>query len=167
MSAIAALGAAATGGVTLASTGLKVAQQGRKLGIDLLQYDFGGLVAKLAIVYGFAWVFGQIIQVSNGLNVWLSGILKFLGFNVPQLPKWVIDFYNTGFNGVQYWDLVKVGLILIVGMEFYRYKKSCDNVGQSLNPATVAVFLIILTGIMALTLPGLWSRITFAQAVAK
>jgi len=150
-----------------AAAGSQAFKGSRKLSVDLFNYDFPGLMAKLAIIYAVAWVFGEIVKISNGLNSVFASILNFFGFSTPTLPQWFVNFYNTGFNGIQYWDVIKTGLILIIFAEFLRYQAASRQLGQSMDPATVASFILLGTTLGALTFPGLISRLTFQQKVKQ
>lgn len=149
-----------------AAIGVKSAQN---LSIEFVGYDFVGLLVKIVFFQLAALLIAKYFEILKGGQTVFLSILKFFGFNVP-VPignSWqmVLDFYTVGWNGIKYWDVIKLLTILIIAIELNSYMKAQKRLGGEPSPATVATFILIIGFFLIITLPEMIQRIKDANAM--
>jgi capsular polysaccharide biosynthesis protein len=65
-------------------------------------------------------------------------------------------FGENGVKGFKFWDIVKIGAILMVLFEFMRYSKNNPN---TKNALTIGLFVGIIVALGLTTLPELVKRV--------
>jgi hypothetical protein len=82
------------------------------------------------------------------------------GYSIPsstEFPKVITDLFGeTGIKGFKFWDIVKLGAILMVLFEFMRYSKNNPN---TKSPLTIGIFVLLITILGLTTLPELIKRV--------
>jgi len=140
----------------------------RQISTEALGYDFVGLLVKVVFFQLAALLIAKYIEVVIGGSNIIVSIAKFFGYNVPMfLPQSVVDFYTNGWNGIKYWDVVKLATIAIIAIELNQYIKTQKNLGAQPSVATVATFLLFIGFFLIITLPELVQRIKDASAMTS
>jgi hypothetical protein len=123
-------------------------------------------MVKVVFFQIIALLIAKYIEVINGASNIILSIAKFFGYNVPMfLPQSVVDFYVNGWNGIKYWDIVKLATIAIIAIELNNYVVSQKNLGGKPSAATVGVFLLLIGFFFMITLPEMIQRIKDANAM--
>jgi len=125
------------------------------------QYDFPSLILKLTVYFAIAFTISKFFEaVIFGENT-LKAFLNLIGVNLPNsLPEPIVKFFQTGFNGFQYWDIVKILAILLVLYEWFNwYNINKNNEKFPPSPMTHGVFVILASGLAIATFPELIQRI--------
>jgi len=130
-------------------------------------YDFVGLVTKLVVYFTLSLLFAKFMEaVIFGKNSFV-GIYNFIaGLNpngltklpiTTDFPKFLVDLFGEdGVKGFKFWDVVKMGAILMVLFEYMRYSK---NNPTTKSPLTIGIFVLLITILGLTTLPELIKRV--------
>jgi len=147
---------------------VKAAQEAQRLSAELIGYDFVGLLMKVVFFQIAALAIAKYIEGVLGASNFIVGLARLLGFNIPAfLPQSLIDFYQNGWAGVKYWDIVKLLTVAIIAMELNSYANAQKKLGGEPSPAAVAVFLLLIGFFMLITLPEMIQRIKDAAAMSS
>ena len=133
-----------------AGLALSAAQIGKDelkaLSLREYNYDFVGLVT-----------FMEAVILGRGFYKTLAALF---GYSIPaatEFPKFLTDLFGeTGIKGFKFWDVVKLGAILMVLFEFSRYSKNNPN---TKNALTIGLFVGIIAVLGLTTLPELIKRV--------
>ena len=69
----------------------------REQSVSILGYDFLGLISRLAIFFGLAFLINAYFIASIKGNIWLNSAASVFGFHFPQtLPQWLVDLFTVG-----------------------------------------------------------------------
>ena len=69
----------------------------RQQSVSILGYDFLGLISRLAIFFGIAFLINAYFIASIKGNIWLNSAASVFGFHFPQtLPQWLVDLFTVG-----------------------------------------------------------------------
>ena len=69
----------------------------REQSVSILGYDFLGLISRLAIFFGIAFLINAYFVASIKGNIWLNSAASVFGFHFPQtLPQWLVDLFTVG-----------------------------------------------------------------------
>ncbi len=138
-------------------TGLK---SGQKISSDVFSYDFVGLTTKLVIFFGAAYVITKVFESIINFDSTLRAILLLVGIKFPDVfPSQIVSFFREGIRGVKFWDIVKVLSILLVIMEWNNWNNTQKALGINPSPMTQGVFAVIVTGLVLITIPELFTRL--------
>jgi len=142
-------------------------QVASNVSVELVGYDFIGLLVKVVFFQLVALLIAKYIEVVNGASNIVVSIAKFFGYNVPMfLPQSVVDFYVNGWNGIKYWDVVKFATIAIIAIELNNYVQAQKKLGGQPSAATVGVFLLLIGFFFIITVPELVQRLKDANAMS-
>jgi len=147
----------------LAGGSRQATKEAGKLSIELFNFDFMSLFVKLLVYTFIAILIDKIhfMLTSPLVNV-SSTILNALGYNLPTTasePNFFKKLFGEGYFGLTYWDLVKLGAILLVFIEFMRYYENEKKLGGSASPFTLGIFVLIMTLLSAFTVPEIIRKI--------
>ncbi len=144
----------------------KVFKSGQKLSSDAFTFDFPALIVKLTVFYLIAYAVNKIFEaIIFGQNT-LFGIAKLFGVNLPStLPEPLVNFFQEGFKGVKYWDIVKVISILLVVMEWNNWNQTQKALRIQPSPMTQGVFFVIISALVLITIPELFQRFKELRAM--
>ena len=147
----------------IARQGFKASQ---KLSSDAFTFDFPSLIVKLTVFYLVAYAVNKIFEaIIFGQNT-LFGIAKLFGVNLPStLPEPLVNFFQEGFKGVKYWDIVKVISILLVVMEWNNWNQTQKALRINPSPMTQGVFFVIISALILITVPELFQRFKELRAM--
>ena len=124
-------------------------------------YDFPSLIIKLVVFFAIAYTIAKFFEaVIFGSNV-LKSALDLIGVKLPSsLPETLVKFFQDGFNGFKYWDIIKMFAILLVLYEWFNWYNSVKgNPKIPPSPMTHGVFVILVAGLTLATFPELLQRI--------
>jgi hypothetical protein len=151
-----------------ASVGTAVVKGGQAVSKEIYGYDFVSLLIKITLFQLLALLIAKYIEFVLGTTNIITNIAKFLGFNVPQfLPQWFVDFYQNGFNGIKYWDVVKGLTIVLLIMEYNNYQKTQKALGGDPQPFTQGVFFLLIGFFVMITIPELVQRFKDTTAMTS
>ena len=69
----------------------------REQSVEILGYDFLGLISRLAIFFGIAFLINAYFIASIKGGIWLNSAASVFGFHFPQtLPQWLVDLFTVG-----------------------------------------------------------------------
>ena len=69
----------------------------REQSVSVLGYDFVGLISRLVVFFGIAFLINAYFIASIKGNIWLNSAAKVFGFSFPQtLPQWLVDLFTVG-----------------------------------------------------------------------
>jgi hypothetical protein len=158
--------------VLVAARGAQVAgqavQAGKQISTELLGYDFVGLLVKIVFFQLAALAIAKYIEAVIGTSNFIVNFAKLLGFQIPSfLPQSVVDFYTSGWNGIKYWDVVKLATVAIIAFEMHQYAQTQKRLGAEPSTATLATFPLIIGFFLIITLPELIQRIKDANAIVQ
>ena len=147
-----------------ASLALGVAQMNKdelkSLSIREYGYDFVGLATKLIIYFALMLVFAKFMEAVILGKGFYKTLASLFGYNVPSstdFPKPLTDLFSEqGLKGFKFWDVVKVGAIIMVLFEFIKYIKQNPN---SKNALTIGLFVGIIAILGITTIPELLKRV--------
>ncbi len=130
----------------------------RETSVQEFQYDFIGLATKLIVYFAVAMIFTKFMEaVILARGAWVT-IANLFGMNLPkseQVPDSLKKLFTEGYHSFKFWDLVKIGAVLIVIAEYMRYAKmNPDNK----SPMTVGIFILIIAFLGVTTIPELYQR---------
>ena len=154
----------------IAGQALGVARKGfqasQKLSSDAFTFDFPALIVKLTVFYLVAYAVNKIFEaIIFGQNT-LFGIARLFGVNLPStLPEPIVNFFQEGFKGVKYWDIVKVISILLVVMEWNNWNQTQKALRINPSPMTQGVFFVIISALILITVPELFQRFKELRAM--
>lgn len=151
-------------------------QDASNLSVEMYNYDFVGLFAKIIIFFGLAWIFEIYIKASiaarnvNPLNLFgIAGMIAGFIYDkfVSDPPQNSIAdneiilklFSPEGYNGFRYWDIVKGIGLLMVSFEAYNYYSSQEKAGGSSSPMTLGVFGLIIAFLGLNTVPSIIEKL--------
>ena len=163
-----------SGVATAAGVTREIAKQSSLESQARFQYDFPGLLIKLAVFFlvalAISKIFEAIIFISSPIRI----ALRTIGINLPDsLPENVVNFFSDGVKigdiQLKFWDIVKIIATLFVILEWFSwYQKSIQiapNVKGLNQPFTHGIFGIIVAGLLLTTIPELWSRLKEIKAM--
>lgn len=131
-----------------------------KISKETLGYDFPGLLVKILIFYVFALILDGII---NAILVPTAAVNLFLGIfgkKIPNfIPQQVIDFYQKGYKGFQFWDLIHGIVMALIAFEAWRYIQSNEETGGKPSYVTLGVFGMIEMTIGLILVPNLYQKL--------
>ena len=132
----------------------------KNISLEALGYDFVGLTVKLVIYYLVALMFAKYLElVAGGANL-LKNFLALLGFQVPLfVPQAVLDFWQNGYMGVKFWDVVKTISLALVFWEYSNYRRAQLQLGREPSPVTEGIFWLLMGFIAMITFPELVQRL--------
>ena len=123
-------------------------------------YDFVGLVTKLVVYFTLSILFAKFMEAVILGRGFYKTLAALFGYSIPastEFPKFITDLFGeNGVKGFKFWDLVKLGGILMVLMEFMRYSKNNPN---TKSPLTIGIFVLLITILGLTTLPELIKRV--------
>jgi len=123
-------------------------------------YDFVGLVTKLVVYFTLSLLFAKFMEAVILGRGFYKTLANLFGYNIPastEFPKFLTDLFGEdGVKGFKFWDIVKIGAILMVLMEFMRYSK---NNPSTKSPLTIGIFVVLITILGLTTLPELIKRV--------
>ena len=144
----------------VASTGI---QTGKQISKEIFGYDFVGLIIKLAVFYGVAFIFAKVMESIIFARGAFTVIANTLGFSIPnadKLPESLKNLFgDTGIKGFKFWDIIKIVSILLVIAEFSRYVNINKSLGAKSSPMTLGIFTLIIIGLGLTTIPELYQRV--------
>lgn len=153
------------------SVGLQALKQGKKQSVELFGYDFIRLLTLLSIYFIVAWAIEQYFKARIAFDspLPLFGVLGFLAnlilkhFESAEDPdliptnetinKLFTEGYQVGGINVKYWDVVKVGGMMIIFTEFYNFNNVSKSVGSKPSTVTNAIFGLLIVAGGLVTLP--------------
>ena len=145
-----------------AGLALTAAQVGKER-LDLereYNYDFVGLVTKLVVYFTLSLLFAKFMEAVILGRGFYKTLASLFGYNIPastEFPKFLVDLFGEeGIKGFKFWDIVKIGAILMVLFEFMRYSKNNPN---TKNALTIGLFVGIIVALGLTTLPELVKRV--------
>ena len=131
----------------LASMGKVGAKEASQVSKKLLGFDFIPLITSLVIFYVLAFLIAKFMEASILAKGGLMAFVNLLGYTVPtkeQLPNaWSKLFTDEGINGIKFWDLVNVSVLLIVIATALMHKKNVEAMGGQVEPTTWAIFITL------------------------
>ncbi len=138
----------------------------QKISSDAFTFDFPSLIVKLTVFYVVAYAVSKIFEaIIFGQNT-LFNIAKLFGVNLPStLPEPLVNFFQEGFKGIKYWDIVKVISILLVVMEWNNWNNTQKLAKINPSPMTQGVFFVIISGLILITVPELFQRFKELRAM--
>ena len=144
----------------LALTAAQVGKDELKaLSLREYNYDFVGLVTKL-VVYFTLSLFAKFMEAVILGRGFYKTLATLFGYSIPastEFPKFLVDLFGeNGVKGFKFWDIVKIGAILMVLFEFMRYSKNNPN---TKNALTIGLFVGIIVALGLTTLPELIKRV--------
>jgi len=123
-------------------------------------YDFVGLVTKLVVYFTLSLLFAKFMEAVILGRGFYKTLANLFGYSIPvstEFPKVITDLFGeTGIKGFKFWDVVKIGAILMVLFEYMRYSKNNPN---TKSPLTVGIFVLLITILGLTTLPELIKRV--------
>ena len=123
-------------------------------------YDFVGLVTKLVVYFTLSLLFAKFMEAVILGRGFYKTLANLFGYNIPastEFPKFLVDLFGEdGVKGFKFWDIVKIGAILMVLFEFMRYSKNNPN---TKNALTIGLFVGIIVALGLTTLPELVKRV--------
>ena len=139
---------------------------GQKLSSDTFSYDFPGLIVKLVVFFGVAFVIAKVFEFILFGNAAVKFFLDLVGLKAPAtMPEVVVNFFSDGFKGVKFWDIVKVLSILLVIMEWNNWQNTQKALKINPSPMTQGVFAVLITGLALITVPELFQRLKELKAM--
>jgi len=139
------------------------AKESGKLSMELFSFDFLNLTIKLLVWFLIAVVIDKIhFAINGGLVNVVTTIINAFGFNLPTAqsePDFFKKLFNEGYFGLKYWDLVKLGAIVLVIIEFYRWYENEKRLGFSPSPFTIGIFASFVLLLSAFTVPEIIDKI--------
>ena len=131
----------------LASMGKVGAKEASQVSKKLLGFDFIPLITSLVIFYVLAFLIAKFMEASILAKGGVMAFATLLGYTVPskeQLPDtWAKLFTDEGINGIKFWDLVNVSVLLIVIATALMHKKNVEAMGGQVEPTTWAIFIML------------------------
>ena len=77
-----------------ARAGLKASKQ---YSVSVLGYDFIGLISRITLFIGIAFLINAYFVASIKGNIWLNGVAAVFGVRFPQtLPQWLVSLFTDG-----------------------------------------------------------------------
>ena len=145
----------------LALTAAQVTQDELKaISLREYNYDFVGLVTKLVVYFTLSLLFAKFMEAVILGRGFYKTLASLFGYNIPastEFPKFLVDLFGEeGIKGFKFWDIVKLGAILMVLFEFNRYVKNNPN---TKNALTIGLFVGIIAVLGLTTLPELVKRV--------
>ena len=145
----------------LALTAAQVTQDELKaISLREYNYDFVGLVTKLVVYFTLSLLFAKFMEAVILGRGFYKTLANLFGYSIPvstEFPKVITDLFGeTGIKGFKFWDVVKIGAILMVLFEFSRYSKNNPN---TKNALTIGLFVGIIAVLGLTTLPELIKRV--------
>ena len=123
-------------------------------------YDFVGLVTKLVVYFTLSLLFAKYMEAVILGRGFYKTLANLFGYSIPastEFPKVITDLFGEdGIKGFKFWDIVKLGAILMVLFEFMRYSK---NNPSTKSPLTIGIFVLLITILGLTTLPELIKRV--------
>ena len=123
-------------------------------------YDFVGLITKLVVYFTLSLLFAKFMEAVILGRGFYKTLATLFGYNIPassEFPKFLTDLFGEeGIKGFKFWDIVKLGAILMVLFEFSRYSKNNPN---TKNALTIGLFVGIIAVLGLTTLPELIKRV--------
>lgn len=123
-------------------------------------YDFVGLVTKLVVYFTLSLLFAKFMEAVILGRGFYKTLASLFGYSIPastEFPKFLTDLFGEeGIKGFKFWDIVKLGAILMVLFEFSRYSK---NNPTTKNALTIGLFVGIIAVLGLTTLPELIKRV--------
>jgi len=145
----------------------EVASQTGELSFSKFNYDFVNLVEKIAIFFIVAIILDKIHwAISSPFANVASTIASAFGYNLPGVnaePGFFKKLFGEGFFGLTYWDLVKLGAILLVSLEFYRYMANEKIHGRQPDYFTLAIFGGVILVLSSFTIPEIINKLKARQ----
>lgn len=140
--------------------------QASNISKEMLGYDFVGLGVKILMFQVIALLVAKYIELVIGTNNALKGLLNLLGVATPSfLPQAVVDFYTTGWNGIKYWDVIKMATIVLIFIEYMNYRKSQKALGGQPSAFTEGLFMLLIGFFLVITLPEMIQRFKDSTAL--
>ena len=145
----------------LALTAAQVGKDELKaLSLREYNYDFVGLVTKLVVYFTLSLLFAKFMEATILGRGFYKTLATLFGYNIPastEFPKFLVDLFGEdGVKGFKFWDIVKIGAILMVLFEFMRYSK---NNPTTKSPLTIGIFVLLITILGLTTIPELIKRV--------
>lgn len=150
------------GGFNPAVTGLGIVNKiAGKISKETLGYDFPGLLVKILIFYVFALVLDGVLNAAAAGQGIITTLLALFGRKLPTnfIPQQVIDFYQKGYKGFQYWDVIHFSIMALIAFEAYNYIKTNEVTGGKPSYFTLAVFGMIELSIGVVLIPDIYQKI--------
>ena len=123
-------------------------------------YDFVGLVTKLVVYFTVSLLFSKFMEAIILGRGFYKTLANLFGYSIPsatEFPKVITDLFGeTGVKGFKFWDVVKIGAILMVIAEYMRYSK---NNPTTKSPLTIGIFVLLITILGLTTVPELIKRV--------
>jgi hypothetical protein len=146
---------------SLALTAAQVSKdQLQTISLREYNYDFVGLVTKLVVYFTLSLLFAKFMEAVILGRGFYKTLANLFGYNIPastEFPKFLVDLFGEeGIKGFKFWDIVKIGAILMVLFEFMRYSK---NNPSTKNALTIGLFVGIIVALGLTTLPELIKRV--------
>lgn len=161
----AVLGRAALVGAQYAPQALQTA---KNISMEALGYDFVGLVAKIGLYYIAALLFSKYLELVAGGATLLRNFLALLGFQVPLfVPQPILDFWQNGYMGIKFWDVVKTISLALVFWEYSNYRRAQQQLGREPSPMTEGIFWLLMGFIAMITFPELIQRLRDVVAMTS
>jgi len=142
-------------------TSKDVLVEGGALSKEIFGFDFVLFFIKLVLYFTVALVIDKIHFLIVGTANIAGTLLLAIGIKLPtEEPEFLQKlFSDEGFNGLQYWDLVKYGAIVLTILEFFMYYNNLKKQGGKPSPFTIAIFGLVLVLLTAFTLPDLIEKL--------
>jgi len=137
-------------------------KKAKNISLELYGYDFIGLITKLLILFTISLVIAKIMEMiilSRGFFVSLANLI---GFKIPsseQVPESLKKLFVDGYQGLKFWDFIKILAILLVVAEYMSFSKGIEQSGGKVAPMTTGVFAVITLGLTVITIPELMQKI--------
>ena len=140
---------------------LKIAEKGfsqaKQKSIELYGYDFFGLIQKLVIFYVVALIIAKYYEAVKYGSGFIGFIAGLFGYEIPKVfPESLMRFFDTGYNGIKYWDLIHIIAILLITAEAMRHEHA--NQPGGMNPTSWGIFGLMGGFIGLISVPSLLQR---------
>jgi len=143
----------------IGSEGIKKA---KNISLELYGYDFVGLITKLLVFFTISLIIAKVMEMiilSRGFFVSLANLI---GFKIPSselVPESLKKLFVDGYQGLKFWDFIKILAILLVVAEYMSFHKTTEQMGGKIAPMTTGVFAVITLGLTVITIPELMQKI--------
>jgi len=134
----------------------------KNISMELYGYDFVGLITKLLVLFTISLIISKVMEMIILTRGFFVSLANLIGFTIPsadQVPESLKKLFVDGYQGLKFWDFIKILAILLVVAEYMAFHKSTEQQGGKVAPMTTGVFAVITLGLSIITIPELMQKI--------
>jgi len=134
----------------------------KNISLELYGYDFVGLIIKLLVLFTISLVISKVMEMIILTRGFFVSLANLIGFTIPsseQVPELLKKLFVDGYQGLKFWDFIKILAILSVVAEYFSFSKATEQQGGKVAPMTTCVFAVITLGLTVITIPELMQKI--------